>query len=133
MQLRDVDVPFHDYLAFERRDDGAIVLPLGEHVRGAVVPLHGGILCTLLDVACGGAMWGEVPYDSTTTVPVSIRLDVSFIGQPRSGPLVATASIASQSAAEIEVHGQVADGGGYVIGRATGTYRLISNFGQRGD
>jgi uncharacterized protein (TIGR00369 family) len=103
-------------------------MPLGEHVRGSVAPLHGGVLCALLDVACGSAVGGGGGYDPTTTVPVSTRLDVSFLGQPRSGPLVARGEVLEQSETAIEVQGEVVDGGGYVIGRASGTYRLVTGF-----
>ena len=135
MDFREIPVPFHDYLGLRLEVDGSpsrLVMDLGEHVRGAVAPLHGGVLGTLLDVACGAAVGGSGGYDPTTTVPVSTRLEVTFLGQPRSGPLVATGEIASRSDTEIEVHGHVVDGGGYVIGRAVGTYRLISGFGSRG-
>jgi acyl-coenzyme A thioesterase PaaI-like protein len=135
VDFREIPVPFHDYLGMRLEVDGSpsrVVLPLGEHVRGAVAPLHGGVLCTLLDIACGAAVGGSGGYDPTTTVPVSTRLDVSFLGQPRSGPLVATGRIASRSESEIAVEGDVADGGGYVIGRAIGTYRLVTGFADHG-
>lgn len=135
MDYREIAVPFHDYLGLRLEVDGSpsrLVMPLREGVRGAVAPLHGGALCSLLDVACGAAAGGNGDYDVTTTVPVSTRLDVQFLGQPRSGPLVATAEIVSRSADEMSVEGQVVDGGGYVIGRATGTYRLIRGFAGHG-
>jgi uncharacterized protein (TIGR00369 family) len=131
MDYREITVPFHEYLGFRLEVDGSpsrVVLPLGENVRGAVAPLHGGVLCALLDIACGAAVGGNGGYDPTTTVPVSTRLDVAFLGQPRSGPLVATAELVARSPEEMTVDGQVADGGGYVIGRATGTYRLVTGF-----
>jgi acyl-coenzyme A thioesterase PaaI-like protein len=132
VDFREIPVPYHHYLGFRLEVDGSpsrLVMDLGEHVRGAVAPLHGGVLCTLLDIACGAAVGGNGDFDVSTTVPVSTRLDVQFLGQPRSGPLVATARITSRDAESIEVTGEVADGGGYVIGRATGTYRLITGFG----
>ena len=135
MDFREIPIPYHEYLGVVMETDGSpsrFVLPLGEHVRGAVAPLHGGVLCTLLDVACGAAVGGSGGFDATTTLPVSTRLDVSFLGQPRSGPLVASGEIHARSDTEIEVHGQVVDGGGYVIGRAVGTYRLITGFGTHG-
>jgi acyl-coenzyme A thioesterase PaaI-like protein len=133
--FREIPVPFHHYLGFELEVDGSpsrLVMQLGEHVRGAVAPLHGGVLCTLLDIACGAAVGGNDDYDATTTLPVSTRLDVHFVGQPRSGPLVATAQITERTPEGITVSGEVADGGGYVIGRATGTYRLITGFVSHG-
>jgi uncharacterized protein (TIGR00369 family) len=131
MDFRDVPVPFHDYLGFRLEVDGSpsrVVMDLGERVRGAVAPLHGGVLCTLLDIACGAAVGGVLDFDPTTTVPVSTRLDVEFLGQPRSGPLVATGRRVSRDGDTLEVAAEVADGGGYVIGRGTGTYRLITGF-----
>lgn len=135
LDFRDIPVPFHDYLGFRLEVDGSpsrVVLDLGEHVRGAVAPLHGGVLCSLLDIACGAAVGGSGEDDRTTTVPVSTRLDVQFLGQRRSGPLVASGEITVHGERGIEVEGQVVDGGGYVIGRATGTYRLVSGFGGHG-
>lgn len=131
MDYRDIEVPFHDYLGFRLEVDGSpsrVVMDLGEHVRGSVAPLHGGVLCSLLDIACGAAAGGNDDYDSTTTIPVSTRLDVQFLGQPRSGPLLATAQVVGREGGSISVQGEVADGGGYVIGRATGTYRLVTGF-----
>ena len=131
MDYREIEVPFHTYLGFTLEVDGSpsrLVQPLGEQIRGAVAPLHGGVLSTLLDVACGAAVGGNGDYDVTTTVPVSTRLDVQFLGQPRSGPLVASGRIVARSAEAISVEGEVVDGGGYVIGRATGTYRLVTGF-----
>jgi acyl-coenzyme A thioesterase PaaI-like protein len=133
--FREIPIPFHDYLGFELEVDGSpsrVVMPLGEHVRGAVAPLHGGVLCTLLDIACGSAVGGVGDFDPLTTLPVSTRLDVEFLGQPRSGPLVATARRLSREGDTLAVAAEVADGGGYVIGRATGTYRLITGFADHG-
>lgn len=133
--FREIPVPFHDYLKLRVEVDGSpsrLVMELGENVRGAVAPLHGGVLCSLLDVACGATVGGGDGYDATTTVPVSTSLSVSFLAQPRSGPLVATAAIVSRTDEEIEVAGEVVDGGGWVIGRATGTYRLVTGFGGHG-
>jgi hypothetical protein len=45
---------------------------------------------------------------------------------------VGTASVTSRSESVIEVEGEVVDGGGYVIGRASGTYRLVTGFGDHG-
>lgn len=135
MDYREIPVPFHDYLGVQIEVDGSpsrLVMPLDESVRGAVAPLHGGALCALLDVACGAAAGGNGDYDVTTTVPVSTRLEVQFLGQPRSGPLVATAQLVARTDAQMEVEGQVVDGGGYVIGRATGTYRLVRGFAGHG-
>ena len=135
MDFSDIPIPFHDYLRLRVEADGSpsrVVLELGEHVRGAVAPLHGGVLCTLLDVACGAAVGGTGGYDRTTTVPVSTSLTVDFLAQPRSGPLVASARVAERVGEELHVAGEVADGGGWVIGRASGTYRLVTGFGGHG-
>jgi len=135
VDFRDIPVPFHDYLGMRLEVDGSpsrVVMDLGDHVRGAVAPLHGGVLCSLLDIACGAAVGGSQDYDATTTLPVSTSLSVDFLAQPRSGPLVATGRIAERVGDTLHVAGEVADGGGWVIGRAQGTYRLVTGFGGHG-
>lgn len=133
MDFREVDIPLHGHLGIVVEAEGSpsrITMELGEHVRGAVAPIHGGVLATLLDIACGAAL-GSEGYDPSTTVPVSTELSVRFLAQPRLSPLVTTAWVVERGE-EIRVEGQVVDGGGYPIARGVGTYRLITGFGTHG-
>jgi len=135
VDFREIPVPYHEHLGLQVEHlptESRITLPLGEHVRGAVAPLHGGVLCTLLDVACGAAVGASDDYDHSTTLPVSLSLTVDFLAQPRSGPLVAHGRVTSHDESGVLVEAEAVDGGGWVIGRARGTYRLVTGFGGHG-
>jgi uncharacterized protein (TIGR00369 family) len=128
--FRQLPVPFHDYLGLRVVASGSparLELDLGDHVKGAVAPLHGGVLASLIDVACGAAASSGLT-DATTEVPVSTDLTVRFIRQPKQSPLVAEASVVHAGRSAMIVDCVVTDGGGKQVGRGTGTYRIITGF-----
>lgn len=127
--FRDVKIPLHDYLGLRFVQDGSpsrVELDLAECTRGAVAPLHGGVLATLIDVACGAAVAGG--FDPTTSVPVSTDLSVRFLRQPKTSPLVAEASVVHAGRSAMIVDCVVTDGNGKQVGRGSGTYRIITGF-----
>jgi uncharacterized protein (TIGR00369 family) len=123
-------VPFHDHLGLEISNEdglGVVVMPLGDHVRGLVAPLHGGAIASLADVACGAALSGT--YDPTATVPMSTDLDVRFLRQPRSGPVRAEARVVHRGRQIMATECVVTDGEGRELARATASYVLSASFG----
>jgi uncharacterized protein (TIGR00369 family) len=128
--FRDLPIPFHDYLGLQFVKDGSpsrVELDLGDHVKGAVAPLHGGVLATLIDCACGAAA-GSGLTDPTTQVPVSTDLTVRFLRQPKESPLVAEATVVHAGRSALLIDCTVTDGTGRQVGRGSGSYRIVTGF-----
>ena len=131
--FRDVHIPYHDYLGLRFVKDGSpsrLELDLSDHVRGAVAPLHGGVLATLIDVACGAAATGDL--DPSVSVPVSTDLTVRFLRQPKASPLVAEATVVHAGRSAMLIDCVVTDGEGRQVGRGSGSYRIITGFHEHG-
>lgn len=127
-------VPLNDFIGLVVEKDGSdgtpsrVVVPLGDAVRGAVAPLHGGLVATLIDTACAAAI-GRDSYDIATTIPVSTDLTVRFFSQPRQSPVVAIGTVVHRGRQLISVECVIEDGAGRTIARGHGTYMLIQGFG----
>jgi uncharacterized protein (TIGR00369 family) len=131
--FRELPIPLHDYLGLRFVKDGSpsrVELDLTESTRGAVAPLHGGVLATLIDVACGAAATGG--FDVTTSVPVSTDLSVRFLRQPKGSPLVAEASVVHAGRSSMVIDCVVTDAEGRQVGRGSGSYRIITGFHEHG-
>jgi uncharacterized protein (TIGR00369 family) len=132
--FRKLPVPFHDYLGLRFVQEGSpsrVELDLGDHVKGAVAPLHGGVLATLIDVACGAAASGSLT-DAAREVPVSTDLTVRFLRQPKSSPLVAEATVVHAGRSALLIDCVVNDGAGKQVGRGQGNYRIVTGFHDHG-
>ena len=127
-------VPLNDFIGLVVEKDGSdgtpsrVVFPLSDAVRGAVAPLHGGLVATIIDTACAAAI-GRSTYDSATTIPVSTDLTVRFFSQPRQSPVVAIGTVVHRGRQLVSVECVVEDGAGRTIARGHGTYMLIQGFG----
>ncbi len=131
--FRDVPIPLHDYLGMRFVRDGSpsrLELDLSDNVRGAVAPLHGGVLATLIDVACGAAAVGDL--DPSVSAPVSTDLAVRFLRQPNASPLVAEATVVHAGRSAMIIDCVVTDGEGRQVGRGSGSYRIITGFHEHG-
>jgi uncharacterized protein (TIGR00369 family) len=128
---RDYDPPLQSYLglALEESGDGAsrVTLPLRDEVRGAVAPVHGGVLATLADVACAAAI-GD--YDGSTSIPVSVDLHLRFFRQPKESPLLAQGRVVHRGSRVIGAECTISDGVGREIARAAGMYMVLAGFGS---
>ena len=91
------------------------------------IPLHGGVLATLVDVACATTLTDL--FDVTVEIPVSTDLHVRYFRQPRAWPLVAEAQLVNQGRSMQAVDCVVRDAGGAELARASGTYLLVRGFG----
>ncbi|MGZ6792454.1 MAG: PaaI family thioesterase [Mycobacteriales bacterium] len=127
--FREIHVPFHEHLGLVIDQAGArVTMELGEHVRGPVAPVHGGVVASLVDVACGMAVDPD-SYDPTVSVPVSTDLSVRFFRQPKASPLVAQATVVHQGRTVVSVECVVTDGLGRQVARGSGTYMVMTGFG----
>jgi uncharacterized protein (TIGR00369 family) len=126
--------PLHRVLGLCIERDGSadsgsrVVLPLGDHARGAVAPLHGGVLATLIDVACATAI-DPSSYDPTTRLPVSLDLSVRYFRQPKSSPVVAEARVINQGSKLIHIECDVTDAEGRLLAHGGGSYMMVDGFG----
>ena len=127
--MTSTGIPLQDFLGMRVVTSGSpsrVELPLGASARGAVAPLHGGALSTLIDLACGVA--AAVDVDPAVSVPVSTDLTVRFLRQPRSGPLVAEATVVHSGRTSVLVECVVVDAEGRQVGRGAGSYRIVAGF-----
>ncbi|MCU1461168.1 MAG: putative thioesterase [Acidimicrobiales bacterium] len=118
-------IPLHDHIGMKVRTLGppaVIEVPLTDAIRGAVAPVHGGIIATIADVACAAAIG---PFDYSTEIPVSTELHVRYLGQPRTSPLVAEAEIVHRGKRIIAAECVIRDADGRQVARASGTYMIV--------
>lgn len=128
------DIPLHDYigLSVDHGDDRSRVsIPLTDAVRGGVAPVHGGIVATLVDVACAAALGRN--WDQDTEIPVSTELHVRYFAQPKESPLVAEAEVVHRGSKTIGVDCVVRDGSGRQVARGNGTFMIVRGFGELAD
>ena len=128
--MTDPDIPLQSFLGLrvvQRGSPARLEMPLTPDVRGAVAPLHGGALATLIDVASGFAAASGIADDGSQ-MPVSTDLTVRFLRQPKASPLVAQAEVVHGGRSAVLVDCVVTDGEGRQVGRGTGTYRIVTGF-----
>ena len=129
MDFRELSIPIHEHLGLVIEADenpSRVLMPLKDDVRGAVAPVHGGLLSLLCDVACAATLGGG--YDPTTHIPVSTDLQVKFFRQPKEGPLVATGTVTHAGRTLVVAECVVEDGLGRQVARGSGTYLLVGGF-----
>jgi len=128
--------PLHDLIGMFVEKDGSdgspsrVVMALSEATRGAVAPLHGGLIATIVDVACASAI-GQATYDAEAVIPVSLDLSVKFFRQPKTSPVVAEGRVLNRGSKLIHVECDVTDGDGRALAHGSGTYLLVEGFGSR--
>jgi uncharacterized protein (TIGR00369 family) len=125
------DIPLHDYMGLhvEFVEDGAkVTVPLTHAIKGGVAPVHGGIVATLVDVACASSVGRD--WDQSTEIPVSTDLHVRYFSQPKVSPLVAEAHVVHRGSRIIGVECTVRDGADRQVARGNGTYMIVPGFGE---
>jgi uncharacterized protein (TIGR00369 family) len=128
------DIPLHDHIGItieNRFPRAKVSVPLSRKIRGGVAPVHGGIVATLVDVACACALGDG--WDPSTEIPVSTELNVRYFSQPKDSPLVAEAEVVHRGSRIVSVDCVVRDGVGRQIARGTGNYMVVRGFGELGD
>jgi len=124
--VADDDIPLHAFLGLEV-DPGppaVATLPLTERVRGAFVPLHGGLYAALADVACAAALAAEV--DLSEGYPVTTDLGIRFFAQPREGPVRAEAQLVHRGRRLVGAECVVLDGLDRQLARVSCSFLLVS-------
>jgi len=108
-------------------EDGHAILELDvehKHTNRAGV-LHGGVLATLIDTACGfSATYCPVPGRVRRVVTLS--LSTNFTGQVRHGLIRAVARRVSGGSRIVFCHADVFDAAGKLLGSGQGTFRYRS-------
>jgi uncharacterized protein (TIGR00369 family) len=124
-QFGDMTVPFHEYagMTIEVGSPATVTVPLGDSIRGAFNPLHGGIAASLADVACATALTSEL--GAGKGMPVTTDLHVRFYRQPKEGPVTARAEIVHRGSKMIGTECSITDGLGRLLARASVTFLLV--------
>lgn len=113
-------------LEFLSLDETGAVFELalaGRHCN-AEKRLHGGVIATLLDAACGLPV--RVMADSADLVrAVTLTLTVSFIAAPKGPRVRATGRITGGGRQVVFAEGEVRDSGGSLVATATGSFKRL--------
>jgi uncharacterized protein (TIGR00369 family) len=128
------DIPLHDHIGLtveNRFPRSRVSVPFSREIRGGVAPVHGGIVATLVDVACACALGDE--WDPSIEIPVSTELNVRYFAQPKDSPIIAEGEVVHRGSRIVSVECVVRDGGGRQIARGTGSYMIVRGFGELAD
>jgi uncharacterized protein (TIGR00369 family) len=124
-------IPLHKFLGVRIAAQGSgsslVELPFTDAARGYVAPLHGGVIATLVDVACASTL-SEL-FDMSVEIPVSTDLQIRYFRQPRAWPVVAEGRLVNRSKTMLAVDCVVRDAGGAEVARGSGTYVVVRGFG----
>ncbi|MBR9972311.1 PaaI family thioesterase [Magnetospirillum sulfuroxidans] len=120
---------FQQLLGYELSEwaEGQAVLELmveHKHTNRAGV-LHGGVLATLIDTACGFSAT-YCPFPGRVRRVVTLSLTTNFTGQVRHGRLRAVARKTAGGSRIVFCHADVLDEGGKLVASGEGTFRYRS-------
>ncbi|MFS4582110.1 PaaI family thioesterase [Phaeobacter sp. C3_T13_0] len=88
--------------------------------------LHGGIVATLMDVACGNA--ASQYFDPELHPPVvTVSLTLSYVAAARTGRVMASAIISGGGRSLAYVAGELLDDNDDVLATASGVFKRISS------
>jgi uncharacterized protein (TIGR00369 family) len=121
-----IDIPLHEFTGLEV-DPGppaVATVALTERVKGAFVPLHGGMYAALADVACAAALANEL--DLAESYPVTTDLSVRFFAQPQDGPVRAEAVLVHRGRRLAGAECVLRDGSGRQLARVSATFMLVT-------
>lgn len=120
---------FHDVLGYRQLEweDGRAVLalelqPYHLNISGVV---HGGVLTTLLDIACAQAGL-YCPYPGRIRKGITLSLTTTFTGQASGGTLRVIGTLRSRGRRIFSSSGEVLDDGGRLLAMGEGTFRIRS-------
>jgi len=114
------------YRIADWRDGHAeLIMPLRPHHLNRAGVVHGGVLVSLIDTACGFAgTWCPVP--GNTRKAVTLSLTTSFLSQARHGTLRAVADIRGGGRKIFTATAEILDEHGTLIAVGQGTFRYRS-------
>lgn len=99
--------------------------PAHSNAEGGV---HGGVLATLLDAACGFAARFDGAERPIVTV-LTLSLAVNFVGRAADPRLTARGRVVGGGRRIVFTSGEVVDGEGTVIATANGTFKRLAEAG----
>ena len=112
-------------LAVWRDDHAEIVLTLGRQHVNRTGRLHGGVLCTLIDAACGYA--GTFAVEGRPRQALTLALTTQFLAPAHAGAiLTATGRRIGGGRRIFFAAAEVHDQDGRLIARGDGTFRYIA-------
>ncbi|KUP94422.1 PaaI family thioesterase [Tritonibacter horizontis] len=86
--------------------------------------LHGGMVATVMDVACGNTASQYFDPLGHAAV-VTVALNLSYIAATGPGSVIATARPTGGGKSTVHVYGELHDGQGSLLATATGVFRRI--------
>lgn len=114
----------------EARDGTArVLLPVRSDHLNIGGTVHGGVICTLVDVAVGVACH-SLDSDGWRRPQATTELSVTFLQAGRVGPLACTARIRRRGRSLAVGEAEVSDGGGRLLAVGRATY-LVGGNGPR--
>ncbi|MEQ3679918.1 PaaI family thioesterase [Pseudophaeobacter sp.] len=119
---------FGDYVGTRtvtvKPDWGLVELELSDWHQNGIPTVHGGVLLTLLDHACGASLtYGS--ERSLGTAAVTLSLSASFLKASKGGKLFATGRCVRRGRSIAFCEAEVEDETGAVIARATGSFKMM--------
>ena len=109
-------------LAAWREDHAEIVLALGRQHVNRTGRLHGGVLCTLIDAACGYA--GTFAVEGRSRQALTLALTTQFLAAAHAGAtLTATGRRVGGGRRIFFAAAEVHDEAGRLVARGDGTFR----------
>lgn len=86
--------------------------------------VHGGVLMTLLDIACGRVgLWSD--NEASRPRCVTIQLTASFVGAPSPGPLTITAHLLGGGKTVFMASAEITDEQGQLCAAGQGAFRRV--------
>jgi uncharacterized protein (TIGR00369 family) len=102
--------------------EATIAMPIGPHHLNRATVVHGGVLVSLIDTACGFAgTFSEVPGEQPKVSTLS--LTSSFVAPARTGPLRAVGRVRGGGRSVFFAQAEVFDGNGVLVAFGEGSFR----------
>jgi uncharacterized protein (TIGR00369 family) len=106
-------------------DTYRVDVPLTEQIRGSALPVHGGVLCTLIDVASAMVAQGGPEVWERGAVAVTTEAHIRYLRQPKIGPIRVEARIVHRGRRLVIVDCVISDGYGRKLALGSSTYMVI--------
>ena len=122
-QIFGADIPFASFCGvepMEAKDDRSVLrLPLRQEHGNNLGIAHGGVTCTLLDIAMGSAARRKVDLPVMT-----LDMQVSFIA-PGRGVLLAEGRVVRAGRSVVFVEGEVTTEDGELVAKRSGLFKPV--------
>ena len=109
----------------ENGDTYRVEVPLTEKVRGSALPVHGGVLCTLIDVASAMVAQGGPEVWKRGAVAVTTEAHIRYLRQPKTGPIRVEARLVHRGRRIVIVDCVISDGEGRNLALGSSSYMVI--------